>query len=82
MNNQNLMRHTISKCKRALNSNKIENIEKAYSLIVECDITLSRCFICIHDDIGYCGLRDSVIPEHEIHRLHCLPNFVRYYGGK
>lgn len=72
----NAIRHYLSLGKRAL---KEGNWERAYRIWEEaCRMTdTSTCYKCIHDDIGYCGLRRSNMQEREKFMRFCFPSVLK-----
>lgn len=76
MTEVNGMRHYLSLGKKAL---KEGNWEKMYRIWQEASrvTDTSTCYKCMHDDIGYCGLRRSNMTEREMFVRFCFPSVLK-----
>lgn len=76
MTEQNALRHYISKAHKV---RKRQNFEEMYALYSEATkyINIDFCFKCMHDDLGYCGLRHKEITDAERFIKYCFDGFIR-----
>ena len=82
MTEGNALRHYLSKGKKALKSNDYERMKKIWN-DASSIIDTGLCFRCIHDDIGYCGLRrNSDITEEEKFVKFCFPSVLEWWKNQ
>jgi len=80
MNKKNAMNHVISKLKKfkanPIKDGKkyIEIGEKFYS--IPSDYNIYYCDKCIHEDFGYCGLRNSKLNNEDIFIRFCCDAMI------
>ena len=82
MTEMNALRYYLAKGKKALKSNDYERMKKIWN-DASSVIDAGLCFCCIHDDIGYCGLRrNSDITEEEKFVKFCFPSVLKWWESQ
>lgn len=69
----------LQKVKKALKSNDYERMEEIWN-DASSVIDARLCYKCIHEDIGYCGLRrNTEINEEEKFVKFCFPSVLAWW---
>lgn len=74
MNKMNALRHYLSKAKKAL---KAKRYDTDLVSNIESELDDAFCNDCIHEDFGYCALRNSNMTDEEAFMNFCLPNMIK-----
>jgi hypothetical protein len=81
MNRTNRIRFILSKVQKYQLSGQLDE-KYSHQLGVACSDIFNDsewCAKCIHDDFGYCGLRDSAEPDVLVASRFCFPSIIELF---